>query len=126
MAATSECAFIAGHFDGHADALKQCTWHCPMQHVQGYTSRSHWMLSLSNYSLHIAPATARATINKTTMKNTPTVLAILLVIAVCRYYTARIAQWRRSWLSLKPLDTANGREFSPIASIGHAEASYLC
>jgi hypothetical protein len=38
-----------------------------MQYVQGYT-RSHWMLPSGDYSLRIAPASARATANDTTMK----------------------------------------------------------
>jgi len=44
-----------------------------------------------NYSLCIAPAAARATANKTKMKNVPTLMAISIVIAMRRYYTARIA-----------------------------------
>ncbi len=51
-----QCTYVAGHFNGRAEALKwYMMWHCPMQHVQGY-SRSHWMLSLGDYSLRIAPA----------------------------------------------------------------------
>ncbi len=34
--ATSECAYIAGHFDGHAEVLKRSTWQpdaeCPGLH----------------------------------------------------------------------------------------------
>jgi hypothetical protein len=63
----NKCASVVGHFDGHADALKQCTWHCPMQQIQGYT-RCPWKPPSGNYSLRIAPAAARATINKTTIK----------------------------------------------------------
>ena len=94
MAATSECALIAGHLDGHANALKRSTWHCPMQHVQGYIG-SHWTLPSGNYSLCIAPVAARATINKTTMKNTPTLLTVLIAMVVRQYHTVRIARWRR-------------------------------
>ncbi len=70
-AATNKCTSVAGHFNGHAEALKQYMRHCPMQHVQGYT-RSHWTLPSGNYSLRIAPAAARTTINKPTMQNVPT------------------------------------------------------
>ena len=59
----SNCTSIAGHFDGHADALKQYGVHHPIQHVQGY-SGSHWMPPSGDYSLHIAPAAARGTANK--------------------------------------------------------------
>jgi len=83
------------HFDGHGEALKQYMRHRPMQHVQGYTG-SHWTPPSGDYSLHIALAAARAPANKTTMYYLPTLMAILVVIAMRRYYTARITQWRRS------------------------------
>ncbi len=90
----NECPFVAGHFDGHGEALKQHMRHLLMQHVQGYT-RSHWTPPSGNYSLRIASAAARATANKTKMKNVSTLLTISMAIAVRRFYTARIAQWRR-------------------------------
>ena len=55
--------------------------HRPMQHVQGYTG-SHWTPPLGDYSLRIALAAARATANKTTMFHVPTLMAILVVIAM--------------------------------------------
>ena len=48
-----------------------------------------------NYSLRIAPAAARATINTTIMQYVPTLLAISMAITMRRYFTARIARWRR-------------------------------
>jgi hypothetical protein len=66
-----------------------------MQHVQGYTG-SHWTPPSGDYSLRIALAAARATANITTMYHVPTLMAISVVIAMRRYYTARIARWRRS------------------------------
>jgi hypothetical protein len=35
-ALTNEYTSYSGHFDGHAEALKQYMWHCPMKLVQGY------------------------------------------------------------------------------------------
>ena len=61
-----------------------------MHHVQGYI-RSHWKLPSGNYSLHIAPVAARATINKMTMQNVPSLLAVLMAIAMRRHYNTRIA-----------------------------------
>ena len=61
---------------------------CPGLH------RSHWMPPSGNCSLHIAPAAAMATANKTTMKNIPTLLAVLMAMAVRWYYIARITRWR--------------------------------
>ncbi len=63
----NKCASVAGHFDGHADALKQCMWHCPMQQIQCHT-RCPWKQPSGNYLLHIALAAAKVTINKTTIK----------------------------------------------------------
>jgi hypothetical protein len=57
-----------------------------------------------NYSLRIAPAAARATANKTKIQNVPTLLAILMAVAMRRYYTARIAQWRRFMAFIKAID----------------------
>ena len=62
----NECTSIAGHFNGHAEALKQYMQHSPMQHVQGHTG-SHWTLPSGDYLLRIAPEAALATANKTTM-----------------------------------------------------------
>ena len=89
---------------------------------QGYTG-SHWTPPLGDYSLRIASAAARATANKTTMYYVPTLMAILMVIAMRRYYTTRIAQLRRSRAFIKvTLNTAIGRTLAPIASIRHVNA----
>jgi hypothetical protein len=48
-----------------------------------------------NYSLRIAPAATRATANVTTMQHVPTLLAILMAVAMQRYDTEHIARWRR-------------------------------
>jgi hypothetical protein len=48
-----------------------------------------------DYLLCIAPAAARATINTMIMEHVPTLLAVSMAIAMRRYYTARIARWRR-------------------------------
>jgi hypothetical protein len=55
---TNECASVAGRFDGHADMLKQCTWHHPMQQIQGHT-KCPWKPPLGDYLLRIAPAAAK-------------------------------------------------------------------
>ena len=96
----NECTSGVGHLDGHADALKRYGAHCPIQHVQGY-SGSHWTLPSGNYSLCIAQAAARATINKTTMQHAPTLLAVLMAVAVHQYYTVCIARWRRFMAFIK-------------------------
>ncbi len=59
------------------------------------TKESHWTLPSGDSLLRIAPAAAMATINTPTMQNVPSLLAILMVIAMQWYYTARIAWWRR-------------------------------
>ena len=60
----------AGHFDHHGRAPVRYEAHCPMQHIQGY-SGSHWTPPLGDYSLHIAPVAARATINNWRCKIPP-------------------------------------------------------
>jgi hypothetical protein len=90
-----------------------------MQHDQGFT-RSHWTPPSGDYSLRIAPAAAKATINTAIMNNIPTLMAILMVIAMRRYYTPRIARWICPGLSYKPLNTAIGRALAPIASSGQS------
>ena len=62
----NKCTSVAGHFDGHAEALKGYMWHRLMQHIQGY-SQSHWMPPSGNYLLSIAPAASRVTENKSKM-----------------------------------------------------------
>jgi hypothetical protein len=62
-----------------------------MQHDQGFTE-SPWMPPSGNYLLCIAPAAARATINTTKMQHVPTLLAILMAIAMRRYYTTHTAR----------------------------------
>ena len=89
-----ECTSIAGHFDGHGSAPVQYRAHSPMQHDQGFIG-SHWTLPSGNYSLRIAQAATRATINSTIMKHVPTLMAVLMAITMWRYYTAHIAGWGR-------------------------------
>jgi hypothetical protein len=62
-----------------------------MRHVQGYPG-SHWMPPSGKYSLHIVPAAARATGNKTTTKTYTYFLAVLMAMAMRWYVTAHIAQ----------------------------------
>ncbi len=65
-AVTNKCTSIAGHFNGHVEALKQFMWHHPMWDVEGRIG-SHWTPPSGDYSLRIAPTDARTTINHTTM-----------------------------------------------------------
>jgi hypothetical protein len=51
-------------------------------------------MPLFDYSLRIAPAATRVTANKTKMSHVPTLMAILMAIAMRWYYTAHIARWR--------------------------------
>ena len=60
----------------------------------GFT-RSHWTPPSGDYLLRIAQAAARVTIISMIMKHIPTLLAISMAIAMRRYYTKRIARWRR-------------------------------
>ena len=52
-------------------------------------------------------------------ENIPTLLAILMVIAMHRYYTTHTARWRRSRAFLKATKAAIGQALAPKSSIGH-------
>ena len=73
--------------------MKRIPW-CSMQHDQSFTG-SHWTPQSGDYLLRIAPSAARATINLTMIQHVHTLLAVLIAIAMWRYYTAHIARWRR-------------------------------
>ncbi len=62
-----KCTSDATRFNGRADAPVQYRAHFPMERVHGYPG-CHWMLPPGEYSLRIAPAAARATAHKTTIK----------------------------------------------------------
>jgi len=70
---TNKCTSVTGNFDGHGGASMQYRAHRPMQHDQGFTG-SHWMPPSGDYSLCIAPAAARVTINTTIMEHVPTLV----------------------------------------------------
>jgi hypothetical protein len=94
LVVTNKCAAVAGHFDSHGGATEQYRQHCPMQHDQGHT-KCPWTLPLGDYLLHNTPLAARATANKTMITTAPTLLAILMTIAMQRYDTVHITQWKR-------------------------------
>jgi hypothetical protein len=54
----NKCTSIAGNFGGNADAAVRCRVHCPMNHIQGFTS-SHWMLPSGKCLRRIAPAATK-------------------------------------------------------------------
>jgi hypothetical protein len=68
-----------GHFDGHGSVPVQCKVNCPMQHVEGFT-RSHWTPPLVDYLLCTPPVAAWATGKQTTIKNTPTLMVVLMAM----------------------------------------------
>ena len=70
-AATNKYTSIAGHFDGHAEVLKQYMRHSLIGHAHGYPG-SHQMLPLGKYSCCIAPEAIRAIANKATIKKCTT------------------------------------------------------
>jgi hypothetical protein len=108
-------------FNIHCGATVQYRRHGPMQHIRGYTGR-HWMPTSGDYSLHIAPAATRAIANKTSMKNVPSLLAVLKAVLVRWYSTEHIAQLRRFMAFLKA--TTHHHQVS-IASIRHAYPCFL-
>jgi hypothetical protein len=67
-----------------------------MQHIQASTG-SFWTPSSGNYLLHIAPAAARVT-GKTGQRENISFLcwSFWMAMAMHRYDTVRITQWKRS------------------------------
>jgi hypothetical protein len=74
-----------------------------------------------DYLLWIALAAARVTGKQMTMKNTPTLLAILMAMAMHQYVTMHIAQSRRSRASL---EATGYRHWASIHS-NSSEGTYL-
>jgi hypothetical protein len=83
-----KCTSDATRFDCQADAPVQYRVHRLMEGVHGF----RWTLPPGEYSRRIAPATARATANKTTIKKC-TIIASRFNSALMRQYnTGCIAQ----------------------------------
>ncbi len=97
---TNKCTSFAGNFDGRVGAWVQCHVHHLMQHVQSYTQCLR-MPPSGHYFLRIASVAARVPCKMTMIKNTPTLLAILMAMAMRQYNTVHIAQWRRFRASLE-------------------------
>ena len=91
MIVKDQLCLLVRHFDGHGGAPVQYGVHHLMQHDQGFIGSRRTPPS-GNYLLRIAPAATRAIINITMMKYVPTLLAVLMAVAMQRYYTACIAR----------------------------------
>ena len=77
----NKCTSFAGRFDGPGDAPWQCRVYRLMEEVHGF-GRSHRKPPLGKYLLCIVPAAAGVTYKTTTIKNTPTLLAIPMAMAM--------------------------------------------
>ena len=119
----SECTSDVGHFDGHADALKRCTWHRPMQLIQCHT-RCPWKPPSGDYLVCITQVATRARGKQTTMKKCTGIAG-----RFDGYGSARacyLAQLRRSSRAL--LEATGHRHrvsFAPILAVRHTNAGYL-
>jgi hypothetical protein len=65
-----------------------------MGNVQGYLG-SHWMPPLGDYCSVLLWWPPGQQANKQQSTNTPTLLAVLMAMAMHQFVTVRIAQWRR-------------------------------
>ena len=86
------------------------------------TGRWHWVTTCS--VLPCWPPGQQSTTQQ--WKNTPTLLAVSMAIAMWRYNTTRITQCRWSRASLEATGCTIGRALAPIASIGHANSVCVC
>jgi hypothetical protein len=97
---TNKCTLSTGRFDGHGGAPEQYRQHCPMRMSRATpeaTGRCHW--ATTYYVLPQQPPGQQA--NKQQSTNTPKKVVVLMAMAMRRYVTACIAQWRRSRASLE-------------------------
>ncbi len=100
---TSKCTSIMAHFEGLVDVPVLCGVHRPMQQSRATleaTGHHYWTTTIS--LLPRRPPGQQQT--KQWWKSGPTLMAILMAVAVPRYNTACIARWRRS----RVLVEANG------------------
>ena len=117
----NECPSIAGHFDGHGEALKWYMGHRQMQHVQDRatpeaTGRRHW-------------ATTRSVLPRRPPGRQQTKQRCIMYplwwpfrwSSRCGGTIPRASpDGGGPGLSYKPLNTAIGRALAPIASIGQS------
>jgi hypothetical protein len=122
---TSKYTSVAAHFKGLADASVLCGVHCPMQHVQPLQKPLDYIIKqvLSLY----CPRRHRGNSKKKTMKNAPTLLAILMAMEVRRYNTTCIARWKRCRAMLDATDSSYWASIAANSSqFGHTNAIFLC
>jgi hypothetical protein len=86
------------------------------------TGRRHWVTTLS--VLPWQPPGQQQT--KQQQQNAPTLLAILMALAVHRYDTTRIPDGRGQGLCYTPLVAAIRQVLRPIVAIGHTNICLLC
>jgi hypothetical protein len=84
----------------NTDNIAQCSMSRATPEANG---RRHWVTTC--YVLPQQPPGQQANKNKQQTTNTPKKVAVLMAMAMCRYVTACIAQWRRS----KTSQEATGR-----------------
>jgi hypothetical protein len=97
---TNKCTSVVGHFNGHGGAPGQYRWHHSTRHVRAIleaTGPCHWETSCSVLPWRLPGQQT----NKQQSTNTPTLLAFLMAMAMHRYVTMCIPQWRRSRASLE-------------------------
>ena len=97
---TNKCTSVVGHFDGQGGVPGQYIWHCQcvMSRATSEATGCHHRVTTCSV-LPWRPPGQQA--NKQQSTNLPTLLAVLMAMAMRRYGTACIARWRRSKASLE-------------------------
>ena len=106
---------VAGHFNGHGEALKRYMRHHTMQHVQGYTG-SHWMPPSGDYSLCIAPWPPGRQSTQWLWNMYPLCWPFRWPSQCSGTISRALPDGGGLWLSLKQLNATIGRALTPIAS----------
>ncbi len=100
---------------GDTDGIAQCGMSRATLEATGHP---HWATTCSVAPRRLAVQQA----NKQESTNTPTLLAILLAMAMRRYITAQIAQWRRFRASLEAI----GRHHLESIMSNNIKGTWLC
>jgi hypothetical protein len=119
----NKCTSVVGHFDVHGGAVLMCNTdgilQCSMSRATLEATGCHQRATTHSVSPRWPP---RQQANKQQSTNTPTLLAILMAMAMLRYVTMRIARWRRS----RALLEATGRHHRASIMSNNIKWTWLC
>jgi len=100
MTAMSKCASVAHHFNGHAEVFEAIHAVSPNAACPGLL-RKPLDAAIRRLLAPYCPGGRQGDSKHNNDVNVSTLLAVLMIMAVCRYYTAVLPDGGCSWLSYK-------------------------